>query len=151
MHLHDPDADSHRQKLKKDFKHKIICSRARFRAFLLSFGLPIVSGVAKEQQRTRPRQQKHVNVHYESVAIGDSLYSVRRRDMCADLESGWVRSMGSCVRRGSFRPLPTLAERPHRTNDPANVPTSQTTSETTLIAKRTSQSFIQHVNTLCTR
>ena len=138
MHLHDPVADSHRQKLKKYFKHKIICSRARLRAFLLSFGLPIVSGVAKEHQRARPRPQKHVNVHYESVAIGDSLYFVRRRGMCADLESGWVRSMGS-VRRGSFelRPLPTLAEWPHRTNDPTNVPTSQTPSATTFFAKRT--------------
>ena len=63
VHLHDPVGDSHRQKLKKCFKHNTFCSRARFRAFWLSFGLPIVSGVAKEQQRTRPRQQKHVNVH----------------------------------------------------------------------------------------
>ena len=46
MHLHDPVGDSHRQKLKNCFKHNTFCSRARFRAFLLSFGLHIVSGVA---------------------------------------------------------------------------------------------------------
>ena len=42
VHLHNPVAHSHRQKLKKCFKHNIFCSRARFRALLLSFGLPIV-------------------------------------------------------------------------------------------------------------
>ena len=85
-----------------------------FHAYLQGFGMPIVSGVAKERKRTRPRPQKHVNVHQGSVAVGDRLYLVRRRDMGADLESGWVRSMGSFVRCGSFSPLPTLAEQPHQ-------------------------------------
>ena len=39
------------------------CSRANFRAFLLSFGLLIVTGVAKERKRTRPRPQKHVSAY----------------------------------------------------------------------------------------
>ena len=58
VHLHDPVADSHRREHKKCFKHNIFCSRVRFRAFLLSFGMPIESGVANERQRTRPRPQK---------------------------------------------------------------------------------------------
>ena len=69
--------------------------------------MTIVSGVAKEQKRTR--LQKHVTVLYGSVAVGDRLYFVQLRDVWADLESGFVR-------RGSFRLPRTLAA--HRTNGP---------------------------------
>ena len=92
VQLHDPVTDQQTATGKfSDTVPKIRSwfSRASFRAFLMSFGLrmaiDIVSGVARERKRTRPRSQTHVNVHEGSIAVFGRLYVVPRRDMCADL------------------------------------------------------------------